>query len=65
MWPVVAQAVQAVDRHVMHFMQVVEWVAVEHFGAVVLVESVEIEVLEAPARLDMLRGDFFALSPLA
>jgi len=63
MGSVVVVAVQPVGRHVTHLLQVVEHVAVEDFGAVGLVESLDIGVLRRFARLDVLQGDALALSP--
>jgi hypothetical protein len=64
MGSVVVVAVQPVGRHVTHFLQAVEHVAVEHLGAVGLVESFDIGVLRGLAGLDVLQGDSLALSPL-
>ena len=52
MGTVVVVAVQPIGRHVTHFLQAVEDVAVEHLGAVGLVESFYIGVLRGFARLD-------------
>lgn len=64
MGSVVVVAVQPIGRHVAHFLQVVEHVAVEHLGAVGFVESFDIGVLRGLARLDVLQGDALVLSPL-
>ena len=56
-------AVQLVGLHVTHLRQVVEHAAVEHFGAVGLVDSLDRGVLRGFARLDVLQGDALALSP--
>lgn len=61
---VVVAAVQPVGSHVAHFLQAVEHVAVEHLGAVGLVESFDIGVLRGLSGLDVLQGDAFALRPL-
>jgi hypothetical protein len=54
-------SVQLVGRHVPHFLEGIEHVAVQHLGAVGLVESLDIGVLGGLARLDVIEGD--ALSP--
>lgn len=64
MGSVVVVAVQPVGRHVTHLLQVIEHVAVEDFGAVGLVEALDIGALRGFARLDVLQGDAPALSPL-
>ena len=48
MGSVVVVAVQPIGCHVTNFLQVVEHVAVEHLGAVGLVESFDIGVLNRP-----------------
>lgn len=53
MGSMVVVSVQPVGRHVTHFLQAVEHVAVEHFGAVGLVESFDIGVLRRLAGLDV------------
>jgi len=64
MGSMVVVAVQPVGRHVTHFLQAVEDVAVEHLGSIGLVESFDIGVLRGLAGLDVIEGDTLALSPL-
>lgn len=52
MGAVVVVAVQPISCHVAHFLQRLEHVAVQHLGAVGLVESFDIGVLSRFARLD-------------
>ena len=59
----VVVAVQPVGRHVTHFLRGLEDVAVEHLGAVGLVESFDIGVLRRLSRLDVIEGDFFGFRP--
>lgn len=49
-------AVQPVGRHIAHFLQRLEQVAVQHLAAVGLVESFDIGVLRRLARLMSLRA---------
>ncbi len=51
MGSMVVVAVQPVGRHVTHFLQAVEDVAVEHLGSIGLVESFDIGVLRGLAGL--------------
>lgn len=61
--PLMGVAVQPVDCHVTHLLQVVEHVTVKDFGAVGLAASLDIGVLRGLARLDVLQADALALSP--
>ncbi len=48
---------QPIGRHVTHFLQAIEDVAVEHIGEVGLVESLDLGALGGLARLSVLQGD--------
>lgn len=61
MGTVVVVAVQPIGCHVAHFLQRIEHVAVQHIGAVGLVESFDIGVLSRFARLDVLQSNAFRL----
>ena len=63
MWPVVVVSVQPVGRHVPHFLEGVEHVAVQYLGAVGLVEAFDIGVLGGLAWLDVIEGDALGLRP--
>jgi len=64
MGPMVVVAVQPVGCHFTHLLQAVEDVAIEHLGAVGLVEAFDIGVLRGLTRLDVVEGDALGLRPL-
>ena len=61
---VVVVSVQPVGGHVPDLLQRIEHVAVQHLGAVGLVEALDIGVLGGFARLDVIEGDALGLCPL-
>lgn len=63
MWPVVVVSVQPVGRHVPHFLEGVEHVAVQHLSAVGLGEAFDIGVMGGLAWLDVIEGDALGLRP--
>ena len=56
-------SVQPVGRHVTHFLHAAEGIAIEHLGAVGLVESFDIGILRRLAGPDVIEGDALGLRP--
>ena len=64
MGSVVVVSVQPIGRHVSDLLQGIEHVAVQHLGAVSLVEAFHIGVLGGFAGLDVVEGNALGLGPL-
>ena len=63
MGSMVVVAVQPIGRHFTHFLQRLEDVAVQHLGAVGLVEFLDIGVLSGFTRLNVLERNTLGLRP--
>jgi hypothetical protein len=61
---VVVVSVQPISGHVSDLLQGIEYVAVQHLGAVSLVEAFHMGVLGGFAGLDVVEGNALGLGPL-